>query len=147
MPFASRFAGDAAAALRELCGMFAVDTALYARFAPATGAGDGRAAWDCWAAAFALRRAISILRICSGVGGFGGSFPAERVARGGVDGRSAMVVCVNGTPRRLIDVSKETARITKRLFGILEGFAKQMLVAICKLGRGRGNAWTLVPER
>ena len=55
----------------------------YARFAPATGAGEGLD-WACCAAALALRRASSILRICSGVGGFGGSLPAERVARGGV---------------------------------------------------------------
>jgi hypothetical protein len=34
----------------------------------------------------------TIFRICSGVGGFGGSLPAERVARGGVAGLSAMFV-------------------------------------------------------
>lgn len=63
----------------------------YARFAPATGAGEGFEACVCCAAAFALRRASSMRLICSGVGGFGGSLPAERVARGGVDGRPDML--------------------------------------------------------
>lgn len=51
--------------------------AEYARFSPATGAGDGRDACACCAAAFAFRRASSMRLICSGVGGFGGSLPAE----------------------------------------------------------------------
>lgn len=82
--------------------------AEYARLVPATGAGVGFEACACCAAAFARRRACSyivvsalggtsrrlqltIRRTCSGVGGFGGSLPAERVARGGVEGRSAML--------------------------------------------------------
>lgn len=89
MPFWSRFCGDAAAALRNCVGAFVADTEEYGRFAPAAGAGDGFA-WACCATAFALRRAISIFRICSGVGGFGGSWPAERVARGGVRCLSAI---------------------------------------------------------
>ena len=35
---------------------------------------------------------LTIRLICSGVGGFGGSLPAERVARGGVDGRLTMII-------------------------------------------------------
>lgn len=33
----------------------------------------------------------TILLTCSGVMGLGGSLPADRVARGGVEGRSAML--------------------------------------------------------
>ena len=35
---------------------------------------------------------LTIRLICSGVGGFGGNLSAERVARGGVDGRLAMII-------------------------------------------------------
>ena len=62
----------------------------YARFVPATGAGEDFD-WACCAAALAFRRASSMRLICSGVVGFAGSFPAERVARGGVFGRSDML--------------------------------------------------------
>lgn len=34
---------------------------------------------------------LTIRRTCSGVSGFGGSLPAERVARGGVEGLSDIV--------------------------------------------------------
>lgn len=34
---------------------------------------------------------VTILLICSGVGGFAGSWSAERMARGGVEGLSAMI--------------------------------------------------------
>jgi hypothetical protein len=63
----------------------------YARLVPAAGAGVGFDACACCACAFALRRASSMRLICSGVGGLGGSLPAERVARGGVAGRSDML--------------------------------------------------------
>lgn len=78
-------------ALRTCVGALSDVMFEYARFAPATGAGEGFA-WACVAAALALRRACSIFRICSGVGGFGGSFPTERVARGGVVCLEAILV-------------------------------------------------------
>jgi hypothetical protein len=79
-------------ALRDCEGV--VDEVMdeYARFVPEVGVGDGRDAWTCCACAFARRRASSIRLTCSGVGGFGGSLPAERAARGGVAGLSGMTV-------------------------------------------------------
>jgi hypothetical protein len=61
---------------------------------PAMGAGGvGLEDSAARAAALAFRRASSILLICSGVGG-ATFLPAERVARGGVEGRSDMVEVV-----------------------------------------------------
>jgi hypothetical protein len=62
-PFWSRFAGDAAFALRSCVGMFEEFMAEYARLVPATGGGAGLEACACCAAAFALRRASS----CAGI--------------------------------------------------------------------------------
>ena len=98
----------------------------YARFAPATGAGDGTA-WFCCAAAFALRRAISILRICSGVGGFGGNFPAERVARGGVRGLSAMLKC-----------TYVSVMSVKQFWRLMETKSSQVRLEVCQ-ARGGGD--------
>ena len=89
-PFWSGFRGEAVAAFRRVAGVCEAVMDEYARFVPATGAGDGFD-WACCAAALALRRASSMRLICSGVGGFAGSFPAERVARGGVFARSDML--------------------------------------------------------
>jgi hypothetical protein len=97
----------AAAALRNCVGAFDAERAEMGRLALATGAGGGFAC-ACCAAAFALRRAISILRICSGVGGFGGSLPAERVARGGVRCLSAMLSCSEGLPNLCMSVSVDS---------------------------------------
>lgn len=103
-------------AFRDCAGVVDEVRDEYARFVPATGAGEGRDAWACCACAFARSRAsswralagsgavcvcicvyiyidaLTIRLICSGVGGCGGSLPVERVARGGVAGRSAMIV-------------------------------------------------------
>lgn len=50
-------------ALRDCCGVVDGIVDEYARFVPATGAGEGRDAWACCACALALRRASSWTRL------------------------------------------------------------------------------------
>lgn len=51
--------GEAAVAFRDCIGVFEAVMEEYARFAPATGAGEGLDVCACCAAALALRRASS----------------------------------------------------------------------------------------
>jgi hypothetical protein len=69
----------------------------------------------------------TILLICSGVGGFAGSLPAERVARGGVDGLSAMVELWN-----VVDaIDLEGLRYSKVFSTVLQ-YVHRVSVCVCE---------------